>query len=206
MTRPPSRRATEQEPGRGRRAGDGRRRGAGAQHAPADGGAPGRGAGARRGRGRGEIEGELDELVEVAAQRDEYLALAQRTQADFENYRKRVARESRWRRSAAWPSSPRSCCPRSTTSTARSEAAADRGPAAEGVRLVRSELARRSRGSAIESFAPRASRSTPPARGDGPAAGGGRRERHASPRSTSPATAWASTSSARRASWWPRRP
>ncbi len=41
-----------------------------------------------------EIEGDLDELVEIAAQRDEYLALAQRTQADFENYRKRVARES----------------------------------------------------------------------------------------------------------------
>ncbi len=41
-----------------------------------------------------EIEGDLDELVRTAAQRDEYLALAQRTQADFENYRKRVARES----------------------------------------------------------------------------------------------------------------
>src|SRR6476660_9228899 len=40
------------------------------------------------------IEGDLDELVAVGAQRDEYLALAQRTQADFENYRKRVARES----------------------------------------------------------------------------------------------------------------
>ena len=35
-----------------------------------------------------EIEGDLDELVKTAAQRDEYLALAQRTQADFENYRK----------------------------------------------------------------------------------------------------------------------
>ena len=32
--------------------------------------------------------------VRAAAQRDEYLALAQRTQADFENYRKRVAREA----------------------------------------------------------------------------------------------------------------
>src|SRR5271169_6003734 len=41
-----------------------------------------------------ELEGDLDELVQTAAQRDEYLALAQRTQADFENYRKRVARES----------------------------------------------------------------------------------------------------------------
>jgi molecular chaperone GrpE len=40
------------------------------------------------------LEGDLDELVEVANQRDEYLALAQRTQADFENYRKRIAREA----------------------------------------------------------------------------------------------------------------
>ena len=37
---------------------------------------------------------ELDALSATAAQRDEYLALAQRTQADFENYRKRVAREA----------------------------------------------------------------------------------------------------------------
>src|SRR5271169_5914880 len=41
-----------------------------------------------------ELAGDLDELVRTAAQRDEYLALAQRTQADFENYRKRVAREA----------------------------------------------------------------------------------------------------------------
>src|SRR5881398_1658182 len=40
------------------------------------------------------LRGDVDELVAVAAQRDEYLALAQRTQADFENYRKRVAKES----------------------------------------------------------------------------------------------------------------
>src|SRR5437016_12859856 len=41
-----------------------------------------------------DVVGDLDELVKTAAERDEYLALAQRTQADFENYRKRVARES----------------------------------------------------------------------------------------------------------------
>jgi molecular chaperone GrpE len=41
-----------------------------------------------------EIATELDELAATAAQRDEYLALAQRTQADFENYRKRVARDA----------------------------------------------------------------------------------------------------------------
>jgi molecular chaperone GrpE len=39
-----------------------------------------------------DVQGDLDELVKTSAQRDEYLALAQRTQADFENYRKRIAR------------------------------------------------------------------------------------------------------------------
>jgi molecular chaperone GrpE len=35
-----------------------------------------------------------DDLAALAQERDDYLALAQRTQADFENYRKRVAREA----------------------------------------------------------------------------------------------------------------
>jgi molecular chaperone GrpE len=34
------------------------------------------------------------ELVTVEVERDKYLALAQRTQADFENYRKRMSREN----------------------------------------------------------------------------------------------------------------
>ena len=34
-----------------------------------------------------------DELAAMAAERDEYLALAQRVQADFENYRKRAVRD-----------------------------------------------------------------------------------------------------------------
>lgn len=38
--------------------------------------------------------GDLDELAEARRERDEYLDLAQRTQADFENYRKRVATEA----------------------------------------------------------------------------------------------------------------
>jgi molecular chaperone GrpE len=40
------------------------------------------------------VEHDLDELVAKARERDEYLALAQRTQADFENFRKRMAREN----------------------------------------------------------------------------------------------------------------
>ena len=40
------------------------------------------------------VEEDLGELRARAAERDEYLALAQRTQADFENYRKRMAKET----------------------------------------------------------------------------------------------------------------
>jgi molecular chaperone GrpE len=41
----------------------------------------------------GPVETDIGELVAKARERDEYLSLAQRTQADFENYRKRVARD-----------------------------------------------------------------------------------------------------------------
>jgi molecular chaperone GrpE len=41
-----------------------------------------------------EVERDLDALEETKRERDEYLELAQRTKADFENYRKRVAGEA----------------------------------------------------------------------------------------------------------------
>ncbi len=40
------------------------------------------------------VQEDLDALVTRANERDEYLALAQRTKADFENFRKRMAREN----------------------------------------------------------------------------------------------------------------
>jgi molecular chaperone GrpE len=40
------------------------------------------------------LENDLDELTAKAEKADEYLELAQRTKADFENYRKRAAREA----------------------------------------------------------------------------------------------------------------
>ena len=36
---------------------------------------------------------EIDPRAELARERDEYLLALQRTQADFENYRKRIARQ-----------------------------------------------------------------------------------------------------------------
>src|SRR3954469_4647852 len=41
-----------------------------------------------------QVERDLDELSETKRERDEYLELARRTKADFENYRKRVARDA----------------------------------------------------------------------------------------------------------------
>ncbi len=41
-----------------------------------------------------QVEQDLDELTATKRQRDEYLELAQRTRADFDNYRKRVAQQA----------------------------------------------------------------------------------------------------------------
>src|SRR6516225_3002920 len=41
-----------------------------------------------------QLEHDLEELAAKAEKADEYLELAKRTKADFENYRKRAARES----------------------------------------------------------------------------------------------------------------
>ncbi|MBV9472996.1 MAG: nucleotide exchange factor GrpE, partial [Solirubrobacterales bacterium] len=41
-----------------------------------------------------QLELDLDELMAKAEKADEYLELAQRTKADFENYRKRASREA----------------------------------------------------------------------------------------------------------------
>ena len=40
------------------------------------------------------VSDDLDELTATKQERDEYLELAQRTKADFDNYRKRVAKEA----------------------------------------------------------------------------------------------------------------
>jgi molecular chaperone GrpE len=55
--------------------------------------APGAGATAAEADGEA-VQQDLDELAAKARERDEYLALAQRTQADFDNFRKRMAREN----------------------------------------------------------------------------------------------------------------
>jgi molecular chaperone GrpE len=101
-----------------------------------------------------EIEGDLDELVKTAAQRDEYLALAQRTQADFENYRKRVAREAAGAQERGVSGFAKELLPALDNLDRAIDAAATDDPLLQGVRLVRSELAAALARAGIESFSP----------------------------------------------------
>jgi len=100
------------------------------------------------------IEGELGELVKTAAQRDEYLALAQRTQADFENYRKRVVRDAAAAQDRGVAKLAKELLPAIDNLDRAIEAAEAEDPLLAGVRLVRSELAGALARAGIESFAP----------------------------------------------------
>jgi molecular chaperone GrpE len=102
----------------------------------------------------GEVEGDLDALVAVSAQRDEYLALAQRTQADFENYRKRVARDSATAAERGVGKLAKELLPALDSLDRALESAADGDPLLEGVRLVRSELHAALARVGIEPFSP----------------------------------------------------
>ncbi|HWX52452.1 MAG TPA: nucleotide exchange factor GrpE [Solirubrobacteraceae bacterium] len=125
----------------------------------ADGGAaqaanPQHGCGVEVNGGGAEVAGDLDELVKTAAERDEYLALAQRTQADFENYRKRVARESTSAQARGAVMLVKELLPALDNLDRALEAAAKDDPLLDGVRIVRSELTAALARTGIESFSP----------------------------------------------------
>jgi|HubBroStandDraft_3_1064219.scaffolds.fasta_scaffold13387_4 molecular chaperone GrpE len=100
------------------------------------------------------LEGELGELVKTAAQRDEYLALAQRTQADFENYRKRVARDAAQAQERGVAKLAKELLPALDNLDRALDAAEEEDPLLAGVRLVRSEIAAALARVGIEAFAP----------------------------------------------------
>ncbi len=101
-----------------------------------------------------EIEGDLDELVKIAAERDQYLALAQRTQADFENYRKRVARDAAAAQERGVAKLAKELLPALDNLDRAIEAAEAEDPLLAGVRLVRTELGAALARFGIEAFAP----------------------------------------------------
>jgi len=100
------------------------------------------------------VEEDLDELAALAAERDEYLTLAQRTKADFENYRRRSAREGAAAEQRGVARLARELLPAlDNLERALSAAPADED-VAHGLRLVQAELAAALQRCGIEAFAP----------------------------------------------------
>jgi len=86
------------------------------------------------------VEQDLDELLTKAeAERDEYLALAQRTQADFENYRKRMSREVGAAENRGIAKVVKEILPALDNLELALQAAGD-GEVADGFKLVRNEF------------------------------------------------------------------
>jgi molecular chaperone GrpE len=103
-----------------------------------------------------------DPLAQAQRERDEYLDLARRAQADFENYRKRAAREAAASGERAKSGLVRELLP-VVDNLERALASAQEGEQhlAEGVRLVHSALIAVLERNGVEQFEPRGDRFDP---------------------------------------------
>jgi molecular chaperone GrpE len=108
------------------------------------------------------VSSDLDELAAKAAERDEYLALAQRTQADFENYRKRIAREAALAEARGIVRLAKELLP-GLDNLDRALAAQDQQDAqlSEGIRLVQAELIAALARVGLEAYSPHGERFDP---------------------------------------------
>jgi molecular chaperone GrpE len=111
---------------------------------------------------REETLDEDDPLARAERERDEYLDLARRSQADFENYRKRAAKEAAAAGQRAKSGLVRELLP-VVDNLERALASANEGEQhlAEGVRLVHSELIAVLERNGVEQFDPRGERFDP---------------------------------------------
>ena len=111
-----------------------------------------------------QVERDLDELGETKRERDEYLELAQRTRADFENYRKRVARETSEALARGKAELARELLPVIDNLERALESGSDPGahePLVKGVGLVLEELRGRLAGAGVEAFDPKGEKFDP---------------------------------------------
>jgi molecular chaperone GrpE len=108
-----------------------------------------------------EVESE-DPHARLERERDEYLDLARRAQADFENYRKRAAKEAALAGQRAKSGLVRELLPVvDNLERALASAGDDEQHLAEGVRLVHSELIAVLERNGVEQFDPRGARFDP---------------------------------------------
>jgi molecular chaperone GrpE len=106
-------------------------------------------------RSEGVEDADDDPLAEAQRERDEYLALAQRAQADFENYRKRAAKEAAAAGERAKGGLVRELLPVvDNLERALASAEASEQHLAEGVRLVHQELVGVLQRNGVEPFDP----------------------------------------------------
>ena len=104
-----------------------------------------------------DVEKDLDELSETKRERDEYLDLARRTKADFENYRKRVAKETSEALARGKADLAKTLLPALDNlerALAAGQDAANHGALVEGVAMVRDQLHGRLEDAGVESFDP----------------------------------------------------
>jgi molecular chaperone GrpE len=110
------------------------------------------------------LEHDLDELTAKAQKADEYLELAQRTKADFENYRKRAAREAAAAQERGVIKLVRELLP-AVDNLDRALAAAggssNGGDLSSGVKLVQDELVAALSRAGVELFSPEGERFDP---------------------------------------------
>jgi molecular chaperone GrpE len=103
-----------------------------------------------------------DPLAQVERERDEYLDLARRAQADFENYRKRAAKEAAAAGQRAKSGLVRELLPVvDNLERALASARDEEGHLAQGVRLVHSELIAVLERNGVEQFDPSGQRFDP---------------------------------------------
>jgi molecular chaperone GrpE len=111
-----------------------------------------------------QVERDLDELGETKRERDEYLELAKRTKADFENYRKRVAKDTSEALARGKADLSRELLP--TLDNLERALAAGQDPSAhealvKGVAMVRDQLHNRLAAAGVEAFDPTGERFDP---------------------------------------------
>ena len=100
------------------------------------------------------VEHDLEELLAKAEKAEEYLALAQRTQADFENYRKRMARETAAAEARGIARLAKELLPALDNLSLAVAAAEAHEGLAEGFRLVEAELTAALARAGIQSYSP----------------------------------------------------
>jgi molecular chaperone GrpE len=122
-----------------------------------------------------ELEHDLEELAAKAGKADEYLELAQRTRADFENYRKRAAREAAAAQERGVTKLAKELLPAVDNLDRALEAAKSAGPAhgaqtdgengtdtlVSGIKLVHAEVIAALARAGIERFSPEGERFDP---------------------------------------------